>query len=116
MELSDFDGDVEAGSRAGGRELRGAEAGGADPDVDPGVDGADSGFVAAGRGEYCEWVWAGGGQAAGFEFAGEKVAFTGETTTGRLIMQYASQNLIPVTLELGGKSPNIFFEDVANAG
>ena len=42
-----------------------------------------------------------------------KVAFTGETTTGRLIMQYASQNLIPITLELGGKSPNIFFEDVA---
>ncbi|MEI2664347.1 MULTISPECIES: aldehyde dehydrogenase [Rossellomorea] len=41
-----------------------------------------------------------------------KVAFTGETTTGRLIMQYASQNIIPVTLELGGKSPNIFFEDV----
>jgi aldehyde dehydrogenase len=44
-----------------------------------------------------------------------KVAFTGETTTGRLIMQYASENLIPVTLELGGKSPNIFFEDVARA-
>ncbi len=44
-----------------------------------------------------------------------KVAFTGETTTGRLIMQYASENIIPVTLELGGKSPNIFFEDVANA-
>jgi aldehyde dehydrogenase len=42
-----------------------------------------------------------------------KVAFTGETTTGRLIMQYASENLIPVTLELGGKSPNIFFGDVA---
>jgi aldehyde dehydrogenase len=42
-----------------------------------------------------------------------KIAFTGETTTGRLIMQYASQTLIPVTLELGGKSPNIFFEDVA---
>ena len=41
-----------------------------------------------------------------------KIAFTGETTTGRLIMQYASQNLIPVTLELGGKSPNIFFNDV----
>src|ERR1019366_2242261 len=41
-----------------------------------------------------------------------KIAFTGETTTGRLIMQYASENLIPVTLELGGKSPNIFFEDV----
>jgi aldehyde dehydrogenase len=42
-----------------------------------------------------------------------KVAFTGETTTGRLIMQYASDNIISVTLELGGKSPNIFFEDVA---
>jgi len=41
-----------------------------------------------------------------------KIAFTGETSTGRLIMQYASQNLIPVTLELGGKSPNIFFSDV----
>jgi aldehyde dehydrogenase len=41
-----------------------------------------------------------------------KIAFTGETTTGRLIMQYAAQNLIPVTLELGGKSPNIFFDDV----
>ena len=44
-----------------------------------------------------------------------KVAFTGETTTGRLIMQYASENLIPVTLELGGKSPNIFFADVMDA-
>jgi len=44
-----------------------------------------------------------------------KVAFTGETTTGRLIMQYASENIIPVTLELGGKSPNIFLPDVAAA-
>jgi aldehyde dehydrogenase len=44
-----------------------------------------------------------------------KVAFTGETTTGRLIMQYASENIIPVTLELGGKSPNVFFADVASA-
>ena len=43
-----------------------------------------------------------------------KIAFTGETTTGRLIMQYASENLIPVTLELGGKSPNVFFDDVAS--
>src|SRR5450755_1434958 len=41
-----------------------------------------------------------------------KVSFTGETVTGRLIMQYAAQNLIPSTVELGGKSPNIFFEDV----
>jgi len=44
-----------------------------------------------------------------------KIAFTGETTTGRLIMQYASENLIPVTLELGGKSPNIFFADIMDA-
>ncbi|GAB2900456.1 acetaldehyde dehydrogenase ExaC [Neomicrococcus lactis] len=44
-----------------------------------------------------------------------KIAFTGETTTGRLIMQYASENLIPVTLELGGKSPNLFFEDIMSA-
>lgn len=44
-----------------------------------------------------------------------KIAFTGETTTGRLIMQYASENIIPCTLELGGKSPNIFFEDVMAA-
>jgi aldehyde dehydrogenase len=44
-----------------------------------------------------------------------KVAFTGETVTGRLIMQYAAQNLIPVTLELGGKSPNIFFSDILAA-
>jgi len=44
-----------------------------------------------------------------------KIAFTGETSTGRLIMQYASENLIPVTLELGGKSPNIFFADVMDA-
>ena len=43
-----------------------------------------------------------------------KIAFTGETTTGRLIMQYASENIIPVTLELGGKSPNIFLKDVCD--
>jgi aldehyde dehydrogenase len=42
-----------------------------------------------------------------------KVAFTGETTTGRLIMQFAADNIIPVTLELGGKSPNVFFRDIA---
>src|SRR5664280_1433145 len=41
-----------------------------------------------------------------------KIGFTGETTTGRLIMQYAAENIIPSTVELGGKSPNIFFADV----
>jgi len=44
-----------------------------------------------------------------------KIAFTGETTTGRLIMQYAAQNIIPSTTELGGKSPNIFFADIMQA-
>ena len=44
-----------------------------------------------------------------------KIAFTGETSTGRLIMQYASENIIPVTLELGGKSANIFMPDVMDA-
>lgn len=42
----------------------------------------------------------------------KKVAFTGETTTGQLIMQYATENIIPSTLELGGKSPNIFFKSI----
>jgi aldehyde dehydrogenase len=59
------------------------------------------------------------GVEAGKPLAGSnrvaKIAFTGETTTGRLIMQYASENIIPVTLELGGKSPNIFFADVLDA-
>lgn len=41
-----------------------------------------------------------------------KAAFTGSTATGRLVMQYATENIIPVTLELGGKSPNIFFNSV----
>lgn len=45
----------------------------------------------------------------------DKVAFTGETTTGQLIMQYASKNLNPVTMELGGKSPNIFFNSVMDS-
>ncbi|MEC4048858.1 aldehyde dehydrogenase family protein [Flavobacterium sp. SUN046] len=41
-----------------------------------------------------------------------KAAFTGSTATGRMVMQYATENIIPVTLELGGKSPNIFFPSV----
>ncbi len=44
-----------------------------------------------------------------------KIAFTGETTTGRMIMQYAAQNIIPSSTELGGKSPNIFFADIMHA-
>ena len=55
------------------------------------------------------------GQALATNERISKIAFTGETTTGRLIMQYASENIIPVTLELGGKSPNVFFESVMDA-
>jgi len=62
-------------------------------------------------------VVTGSGSVAGKALASSKrirkIAFTGETTTGIKISQYASPNLIPVTLELGGKSPNIFFADVA---
>ena len=82
MELSDSDGDVEAGAGAGGRQLRGAEAGGADADVDPGADGADSGYSAARRAEYCERLWAGGGQAAGFESAREQDCVYGRDDDG----------------------------------
>ena len=52
------------------------------------------------------------GKALGTNKRIQKIAFTGETTTGRLIMQYAAQSIIPSTTELGGKSPNIFFADV----
>src|SRR6202011_6201598 len=58
---------------------------------------------------------AGVGKALGSNKRIAKVSFTGETVTGRLIMSYAAQNLIPSTTELGGKSPNIFFEDVLAA-
>jgi aldehyde dehydrogenase len=69
--------------------------------------------AAAGRAQHRQRLRRRGRQAARVSSPRiAKIAFTGETTTGRLIMQYASQNLIPVTLELGGKSPNIFFADV----
>ncbi|MFC3850135.1 aldehyde dehydrogenase family protein [Corynebacterium hansenii] len=59
------------------------------------------------------------GEEAGAALSGSdriaKVAFTGETTTGSTIMKAAADNLVPVTLELGGKSPNIFFEDIMDA-
>jgi aldehyde dehydrogenase len=55
------------------------------------------------------------GRALGSSKRIAKIAFTGETVTGRLIMSYAAQSLIPSTTELGGKSPNIFFEDVLSA-
>lgn len=55
------------------------------------------------------------GNALGTSGRVAKLAFTGECDTGSIIMQYCSRDLIPMTLELGGKSPNIFLEDIANA-
>ncbi|WP_187263955.1 aldehyde dehydrogenase family protein [Pontibacter beigongshangensis] len=55
------------------------------------------------------------GKALGTSPRISKLAFTGSTTTGKLIMQYASENIIPSTMELGGKSPNIFFPSVMDA-
>ena len=69
-------------------------------------------LLPAGRAQHRQRLRPRGRQAAGSSKRIAKIAFTGETTTGRLIMQYAAENLIPVTLELGGKSPNIFFADV----
>ena len=116
VELPDPDGRLEAGAGAGRRQHGGAQARRADPGVDPVPDVADrrcdparawstSSAASASR-PASRWPPA---------TASPRSSFTGETTTGRLIMQYASQNLIPVTLELGGKSPNIFFSDVMAA-
>jgi aldehyde dehydrogenase len=115
VELPDPDGGVEAGAGAGRRQLRGAEAGRSTPIsilvlteliadlLPPGVLNVVNGF----------------GREAGMPLATSKriakIAFTGSTATGRVIAQAAATNLIPATLELGGKSPNIFFDDVMRA-
>jgi aldehyde dehydrogenase len=107
-----LDGGMETRAGAGRRQCRRDQAGRTDAHVAAGAGRAGAGSAAAGRAEYRQRLRAGGRQAAGRQSAHRKIAFTGETTTGRLIMQYASENIIPVTLELGGKSPNIFFADV----
>ena len=90
VELPDPDGDVEAGAGAGRRQLRRAQAGRADPGVDPVSDGADRRPAAGRRGQRGQRLRRRGGQAAGVQSNRiAKIAFTGETTTGRLIMQYA---------------------------
>ena len=114
VELPDPDGDLEAGARAGRRQRGRPEAGRADAGVDPRAAGADRRPAAR---PACSTSSTGSASRPASRLPPAprvaKVAFTGETTTGRLIMQYASENIIPVTLELGGKSPNIFFADVA---
>jgi acyl-CoA reductase-like NAD-dependent aldehyde dehydrogenase len=112
VELPAPDGGLETRPGSRGRQLRGAEAGRADPGHDHGAAELIADILPPGVLNIVN----GFGLEAGKPLASSnriaKIAFTGETTTGRLIMQYASENLIPVTLELGGKSPNIFFEDV----
>ena len=99
-----------AGARRG--QCGGHQAGRADADVAARVRGAHPGYRAARRAEHRQRLRSRGGKPLASNPRIAKIAFTGETTTGRLIMQYASENIIPVTLELGGKSPNIFFADV----
>ncbi|MEK8146551.1 aldehyde dehydrogenase family protein [Streptomyces sp. M10(2022)] len=87
-------------------------AGRADPGIDPCVDESGGGSAAAGVVNIVNGFGAEAGKPLASSPRVAKIAFTGETTTGRLIMQYASENIKPVTLELGGKSPNLFFDDV----
>jgi aldehyde dehydrogenase len=115
VELPAADGGVEARARAGRGQLRRAQAGRADAGLDHGVHGADRRPAAAGVVNVVQGFGVEAGKPLASSPRVAKVAFTGETTTGRLIMQYASENLIPVTLELGGKSPNIFLADVMDA-
>jgi aldehyde dehydrogenase len=89
------------------RQLRGAEAR-RHPDLHPDPGRPDRRPAAAGRAEHRQRP----GREAGMPLATSKriakIAFTGSTATGRVIAQAAANNLIPATLELGGKSPNIF--------
>ena len=85
------------------------------PCVHPGDDGTDCRSAAAGRRQHRQRLWTRGRDALASSRRIAKIAFTGSTATGRVIAQAAANNLIPATLELGGKSPNIFFADVANA-
>jgi aldehyde dehydrogenase len=111
VEFPDPDGRLENGAGPGRGKLRRSQARRTDPGFDHGSARAHWRSVAEGRPQRRQRLRPRSGQAASANRIA-KIAFIGETTTGRLIMQYASQNLIPVTLELGGKSPNIFFDDV----
>ena len=112
VELSAPAGCVEDCSGAGRRQLHCPQARRADPSVDTRVGGADPGPLPAGVLNVVNGFGLEAGKPLATSNRIAKISFTGETSTGRLIMQYASQNIIPVTLELGGKCPNIFFADV----
>ena len=116
VQLPAADGGVEDRAGAGRRQLHGRQAREPDAVVDPQARARSSatssrpGVLNVVNGPGAEI-----GKALASSKRIAKVAFTGETVTGRLIMTYAAQNLIPSTTELGGKSPNIFFEDVMAA-
>ena len=113
MEFSAANAVVETASRAGGGQLRRAETRRTNAVLRYFADGKNRRHFSARRGEcnFTDSVPKPGKPLASSPKV-DKVAFTGETTTGQLIMQYASKNLNPVTMELGGKSPNIFFSSV----
>jgi aldehyde dehydrogenase len=111
VQLPAADGGVEDRAGAGGGQLHGDQAGLADALVDPEADAETIEDVsAAGRDQHRHRSRARRSARRWRRTRGSpRSSFTGETVTGRLIMQYAAQNLIPSTVELGGKSPNIFF-------
>ncbi len=115
VELPAAHGGVETRACDRGRQLRGLEARRADAAVDHGADGASCRHHSPGVINVVNGFGVEAGKPLAQNKRIAKIAFTGETTTGRLIMQYASENIIPCTLELGGKSPNIFFADVMDA-
>src|SRR5450830_1609181 len=112
LELSHSDGRLEAGSGPGRRQLCGAQTRGINPGQHSDFDGSHWRPAAPGVLNIVN----GYGREAGMPLATSKriakIAFTGSTSTGRVIAQAAANNLIPASLELGGKSPNVFFADV----
>ena len=105
---------MEASSSLGYGQYGGTQARRADALHHYAFDGENCRRIPSGRNQRSAWFWPRpeAGKLLASSARVDKVAFTGETTTGQLIMQYASKNLNPVTMELGGKSPNIFFNSV----
>jgi aldehyde dehydrogenase len=113
VELPAVDGRLETGP--GRWQLHRAQAGRADAAVDHRADGADRRPIAAGRAQRGTGFWPRPGEALATSKRIAKIAFTGSTPEGSHILKCAAENIIPCTVELGGKSPNIFFENIMQA-